>query len=85
MPTLAIIGEKDLQVPSKENIEAIDAAFKTSGHANYVVKELPQLNHLFQTADTGSPAEYAKIEETFAPLALNTISDWIENQVINQK
>jgi len=28
---------------------------------------------------------YGKIEETFAPLALNTISDWIENQVINQK
>ena len=46
-----------------------------------VVKELPQLNHLFQTATTGSLSEYGKIEETFAPLALNTISDWIENQI----
>ncbi|WP_347158029.1 hypothetical protein [Pontibacter chitinilyticus] len=34
------------------------------------------LNHLFQTATTGSPAEYSLIEETFAPFALETISSW---------
>jgi hypothetical protein len=40
-------------------------------------KELPGLNHLFQTASTGSPAEYGTIEETFAPAALQLITDWI--------
>ena len=34
------------------------------------VKELPGLNHLFQTCKTGAPAEYAQIEETLAPSAL---------------
>lgn len=84
-PTLAFIGEKDLQVPAKENLAAIEAAFKAGGNKNVVVKELSHLNHLFQTAQTGSPAEYAKIEETFAPVALNLISDWIDDQVKRQK
>jgi hypothetical protein len=35
------------------------------------------LNHLFQTAGKGSPDEYVKIEETFSPVALDLISDWI--------
>jgi uncharacterized protein len=35
------------------------------------------LNHLLQTATTGAPSEYATIEETMAPVAMRTISDWI--------
>jgi uncharacterized protein len=38
---------------------------------------LPKLNHLFQTCTTGAPAEYGKIEETFAPTALETVGDWV--------
>jgi len=30
------------------------------GNKNFEIKELPGLNHLFQTAETGSPAEYIK-------------------------
>ena len=41
------------------------------------IVELPGLNHLFQPATTGSPAEYATIEETVAPVALDLMSDWI--------
>ncbi len=39
--------------------------------------EVPGLNHLFQTATTGAPSEYGEIEETFAPAALDEISNWI--------
>ncbi len=42
-----------------------------------MIVKLPKLNHLFQTSQTGSPAEYSKIEETIAPVALETMSDWI--------
>jgi fermentation-respiration switch protein FrsA (DUF1100 family) len=76
-PVLAINGEKDLQVPPKENLAAIEKALKEGGNQNYKVLELTGLNHLFQTAETGSPMEYGKIEETFSPVALKTISDWI--------
>ena len=77
IPVLAINGEHDLQVPPKENLAAIESALKKAGNKNYKVIEIPKLNHLFQTSQTGSPTEYSKIEETIAPIALSTISDWI--------
>ncbi len=76
-PVLAINGEKDLQVPPKENLAMIQKAFKEAGKENYKLVELPGLNHLFQTAKTGSPMEYSTIEETISPAALNVIKDWI--------
>lgn len=74
-PVLALIGSKDLQVPADQNLPAIRAALAHNPGAE--VEELPDLNHLFQTAKTGSPGEYVQIEETVAPLALETITGWI--------
>lgn len=76
-PVLAINGEKDLQVPPKEDLEAIKAALIKGGNKNFKTVELKGLNHLFQTAKTGSPTEYNTIDETIAPIALKTIGDWI--------
>lgn len=76
-PVLALVGEKDVQVVPRENLEAIEKALKAGGNKDYTVKELPGLNHLFQTAKTGAVAEYAKIEETIAPSALELIAEWI--------
>lgn len=83
-PVLAINGEKDLQVPPKENLSAIEEALVAGGNKNFTVKELPGLNHLFQTAQTGLPAEYVKIEETISPVALKIIGDWIFEQTKNK-
>ncbi|MQA90814.1 MAG: hypothetical protein GEU90_11335 [Gemmatimonas sp.] len=41
------------------------------------IRILPRLNHLFQHAETELVAEYAQIEETFAPEALDLVADWI--------
>lgn len=76
-PILALIGEKDLQVPPGQNIPALRAACTASGHQDCTIMELEGLNHLFQHAETGRVAEYARIEETFAPEALDIISRWI--------
>ena len=76
-PVLAIGGSKDVQVPATASLAATAAALKTAGNHDVTVKELPGLNHLFQTADTGSPAEYGTVEETFAPAALQVVGDWI--------
>jgi uncharacterized protein len=76
-PVLAINGEKDMQVPPKENLSAIESALKEGGNKNYKIVEMPGLNHLFQTSKTGSPMEYSKIEETFSPDAMKVIKDWI--------
>ncbi|MCC2972004.1 S9 family peptidase [Massilia sp. IC2-476] len=74
-PILALNGERDLQVPAELDLSAIRAALAHNPRA--VVEELPALNHLFQTARTGAASEYAQIEESVAPLALNTVSAWI--------
>lgn len=77
-PVLAINGEKDLQVPPKENLSAIEMALKKGGNKNFETKMLPGLNHLFQTAKTGAVSEYTTIEETISPLALETMLNWIK-------
>jgi hypothetical protein len=79
-PVLALSGEKDLQVPPAQNLPAIRKALEESGNKHVEVDELPGLNHLFQTAKTGSPSEYAQIEETMSPVALDKIAAWILKQ-----
>ncbi|MGA9363284.1 MAG: alpha/beta fold hydrolase [Bacteroidota bacterium] len=76
-PVLAINGEKDLQVPPKQNLPEIQAALQAGGNKDFTIRELPGLNHLFQAATKGTPDEYAKIEETISPTALKLIGDWI--------
>ena len=74
---LALNGGLDLQVPCRPNLDAIAAALAAGGNSRGTTREFPRLNHLFQTAKTGTPAEYAGIEETFAPEALKAVGDWI--------
>jgi uncharacterized protein len=78
-PVLAINGEKDLQVPPEQNLPAIRKALADAGNKNFEVDELPGLNHLFQTAKTGAISEYAEIEETMSPVAMEKIAGWIVN------
>ena len=79
-PVLAINGSKDLQVAPKENLDAIAKALKKGGNQKVTIKELPGLNHLFQECKTGSPAEYAGIEQTFSPVAMEVIAEWVLKQ-----
>ena len=74
-PILALNGSKDGQVLPEQNLPAIRKA--TSGNPDVAIVELPNLNHLIQTAKTGAVGEYADIEETVAPIALDTMSAWI--------
>jgi pimeloyl-ACP methyl ester carboxylesterase len=82
-PVLALNGDKDVQVP-KENLKGIEEALKAGGNLRCTVKEFFGLNHLFQTAKTGSPSEYARIEETISPAVLDAISDWILKQTSSE-
>ena len=76
-PVLALAGEKDLQVPATENLAAIREALAAGGNHDVLVRELPGLNHLFQTCTLCAPIEYGRIEETIAPAALDAIADWL--------
>ncbi len=76
---LALNGSKDVQMPIG-NLKAIEAALEANGNHRYTIREMPGLNHLFQRSQTGSPAEYSRIEETLSEDVMNIISDWILEQ-----
>jgi fermentation-respiration switch protein FrsA (DUF1100 family) len=76
---LALYGQKDLQVAPKANLPLLQKALKDAANSQADARELPELNHLFQHAYTGTPAEYAAIEETFSPEALSLIVDWVRD------
>ena len=76
VPVLAINGSYDIQVLADENINGIEKALKKAGNKQYEVKIIPSLNHLFQTAQNPEQS-YGSIEESFAPIALEKISNWI--------
>ncbi len=77
IPVLALIGEKDLQVPSGPNLAAIGKALEAGGNEDFELHALPGLNHLFQTAKTGHVKEYGTIAETFSPKVLALITRWL--------
>jgi len=76
-PVLALYGEKDLQVSPKINLPMLKQAFSDGGNKQADVRQLPELNHFFQHAYSGSPTEYAAIDETFSPEAMKIIGDWL--------
>lgn len=80
-PVLALFGSKDLQVPPEADKKVIEKALKKGGNTDFKTLIIPDLNHLFQECKTGSPSEYAKIDQTFSPIALKEISDWIKKHV----
>ncbi|GMV06650.1 MAG: lipoprotein [Gemmatimonadota bacterium] len=77
VPVLALNGALDLQVPAEANLAEVDAALRRGGNTDVTTRLLPGLNHLFQTATTGSPTEYARISETMSSVALEAVSSWI--------
>ena len=80
IPVLAINGTLDIQVAAGPNLRSFEKLFIKYQYPDYEVTSLEQLNHLFQTAKTGSIDEYAQIEETFAEKALIVMSDWLNKR-----
>ena len=75
-PVFALNGDRDCQVISSLNLEAIRRLLPPS--KKNLIKEYPGLNHLFQHATTGLPSEYGQIEETISPEVLQDIAQWIK-------
>jgi pimeloyl-ACP methyl ester carboxylesterase len=75
---LALNGSKDLQVPPKENLGAMQKNIPKTEKAR-VFRELPNLNHLFQECETGNPQEYRTIEQTIQPEVLKIMGDWLKS------
>jgi alpha/beta superfamily hydrolase len=79
-PVLALNGDKDLQVPPAENLSEIEQALKSGKNKDITIKQMEGMNHFFQECKNGSPSEYFTNPQTFSPIALKEITEWILNQ-----
>jgi pimeloyl-ACP methyl ester carboxylesterase len=79
VPVLAVVGERDLQVLPGANLPELRKALRDN--RDVTIRELPGLNHLFQTCKTGAPEEYARLDETMSPAVLTLVGEWIERRV----
>jgi pimeloyl-ACP methyl ester carboxylesterase len=77
-PALLLNGSKDLQVIASQNLPAYERIIAEHGKTNLTLRELPDLNHLFQHCETGSPTEYVEIEETISPEVLEAIVEFVK-------
>jgi pimeloyl-ACP methyl ester carboxylesterase len=78
-PALVLNGSLDHQVPAAENVAGI-AALKAGGNTHVESAVMRALNHPFQTAQTGKVEEYATIQETMAPGAMQKIAAFVRRQ-----
>ena len=76
-PVLGLFGGKDVQVPAVSQAPALTAALQAAGDADVTVTTIPDANHLFQSAQTGSVGEYGSLEQTFTPTFLPTLVEWV--------
>ncbi len=75
VPVLALVGDKDAVLPEMPHLESLRRLLAERRDATLAV--LPDVNHLFQTALTGSPLEYATLEEAFSTAVASRIARWI--------
>jgi len=75
VPVLYLCGSKDLVLPPDVNLPPLRKDL--AGNRGVTVVELPGLNHMFQHAETGSPKEFAQIEETVAPEVVTLMTRWV--------
>ncbi len=72
---MALNGNLDRQVPPAMGTKAIEKLLPDNKLT--LIKEYPELNHLFQRCKTGQPEEYSVIEETISEEVLSDIVRWI--------
>lgn len=77
-PALLLNGSKDLQVIASQNLPVYEKIIAEHGKTNLILRELRDLNHLFQHCETGSPNEYFEIEETISPEVLEMIVGFVK-------
>lgn len=76
-PVLALAGSLDQIIDPKINLQLIKKNLSKGKCKDYTVLEIPNVNHVFQTAITGKANEYDILKETFSIYAMKMICDWI--------
>ena len=74
-PVMALNGNLDLQVLSKDNLPVIKENLPAND--KHLIKEYDSLNHLLQHCTLATALNYGGIEETISEEVLNDMATWI--------
>jgi fermentation-respiration switch protein FrsA (DUF1100 family) len=77
VPVLALLGEKDMQVPPATNLPIFEGLKGEESRRNLTIVVVPGANHFFQNANTGHPAEYATLKKEFSGEFIGTLIPWV--------
>jgi pimeloyl-ACP methyl ester carboxylesterase len=80
MPVLAITGDQDTETPAATQLPALQAQLKLAGNQHVMVKVVPQVNHFFQTNVRGQEKSIFDNPETFSPVELQILVQWLAQQ-----
>ncbi len=78
-PVLAINGDKDIQVEATTNLNRIAELLEKGKNDNFTCTIIPNANHLFQICNKCTLAEYGELTETFSPIALDVVGEWLDD------
>jgi hypothetical protein len=79
VPVLALVGSLDRTVPAGPYAATMRPPLARIPGSKVLI--LPGLSHVMQSARTGSPQEFGRIEESISPLAFTTIGAWVAEPV----
>ena len=82
IPVLAIFGGKDAQVEAGQNAPPVAESLAQAGNRDFTIVVLPEANHLFQAAESGSFSEYGTLPGEFTPSLIPTILNWVDLHVV---
>jgi pimeloyl-ACP methyl ester carboxylesterase len=77
IPILAINGSMDIQVPPYPNQQGFNTHFAKQTRSTSEAVIIDGLNHLFQRCQRCDIMEYGDLEETFSPVVLHKMREWI--------
>ena len=80
-PVLALIGEKDRQVPPRENLSQIESALKAAGNRHVTVQGAPGPEPPVPDLQDGRPVRVCPDRRDHRTGGLAVITDWISDQV----
>ena len=85
IPVLALNGDEDIMVTPDENLSNIDKYLKEAGNKNYKIVRLKNHNHMFQRCVECTQNEIPSLPEAISPETLETIYNWLKNEIVTAK
>lgn len=82
VPTLAIYGNMDLQVPGVQNSGVMKGTLERAGNPDVTVVSFEDMNHMMQPSIAGAFPEYGQIETTVKPEVLELIVSWLRERFL---